>query len=182
MIFYFREAASDVFGCKQLSDCAAQLPISLTYDSQTSPSLADTFLTVPADPGVSPWAAGQWKINLQIMESDGAILSVEVWRADSGGNDIQLVGGGSASAAIGLVQITFSGVEIPAEKTDRVKVKIFDQVQARFALAASASSVVAPIEQQRLHGRNNTYRRGRFLGWLRRPCEPSLDLDCFPKI
>ena len=187
--FYLREALSDVAGMKVLGPYAdSRYPTELDYQLAASQSIeqVDTFLSPASLPSVAQWQPGNYTLDLQVVNGLNVAFTVELWRADLSGNDLQIIGARAAiqevsgAAPINPIVTTFT-VNDPTgsslNKSDRLKLKLFaqnnDSVNAQeFSVLCSVSTLETEIPvPQEFTNQFNTFRRGRFLGYIPRDGE-----------
>lgn len=185
--FYLREAMSDVSGMKVLGPAPNTVsPVELDYPLAANAALAqiDAFITPASLPSVLAWNSGAYALYLEIVNAAGVSFTVELWRADLNGNDLEILGSrpalqtASGAAPTNAIQASFSITDVGSSlnKTDRLKLKLFAEnfanVNTEFSVLCSVSGVQTqiPIPTQ-LTNQFNTRRRGRFLGFVARPGE-----------
>lgn len=180
-LFTVREAPSDVSGAKVLGQFAGSSPVELDYQIPIGGpvALVDELVSPAPVPGVGLWAAGEWVVRLTVSQGGSIAYTVEVWRVDSNGNDLEILGSRPAtqtgndvanfSIAVAETDPTVNSL---FSTTDRVKLKLYAQNTDpsnvhTFGVMASQSGVATSIEVPNVATNAlNPFRRNKFLGFV----------------
>lgn len=180
--FSLREAKSDVMGVKFLSPDAGEDPIELDYVLAASASLAvvASFITQQSLPNKQIWDAGNYSVNLAVVNATEISFTAALQRTDLNGNILQQLGSTPSVTTAGNAEllapspIVFEFSNVPAislNVTDRLLVQLLAQNndsvnQHDFSIYSGMSGVFTPIAQPTESSNNyNTLRRNKFLGF-----------------
>lgn len=183
--YFLRETSSDVSAARLLGEysAAVEIQLSATLAAGATEAAVFVFVSSPAQPGRTPWQAGAYTLTLEVVEADSVEYRARLYRANSAGAALGQIGTTPAvQTGVGTKTFAFTGVEIAAGKTDRLRLEILaantdDSNETTLAVRCSASLLTTPITERAAVRRKQD--RWRFIGKHPRPGEAQPDQDGF---